>query len=341
VEYQALPFAEPATGLVYARARWYDPSTGSFLSPDPMGYQDSSNLYAFAAGDPVNGRDPRGEENAADASRAAQAKVPQHVVAVWENTRLPNDNVAALQLLFQIWLGEQAKGFLSNFQFGEGFADAIASFRGGRYVNALNDLVTDAGRGLSLFALFRSLGPRGGIRPPTPPRTAPAPAILVTPEGVMVPAGTGGAIPMANPPTGLIGPPVILASSLRGGFGEGPEARGVNETGARGAGVTRKPRHHVFPQEFRDWFRARGFIGKRDIDNFTLELDQSTHEAIHGGGNFRLGKEWEGEWNRQLMARLVQREKLLRRNLTFDEVFETGQEMMKDYGLEGPFIPFR
>jgi hypothetical protein len=31
--FQALPFAEPATGLVYARARWYDPATGSFLTP--------------------------------------------------------------------------------------------------------------------------------------------------------------------------------------------------------------------------------------------------------------------------------------------------------------------
>ena len=38
-----------STGNV--RARWYDPSTGSFLSPDPLGYQDSSNLYAFAGGD--------------------------------------------------------------------------------------------------------------------------------------------------------------------------------------------------------------------------------------------------------------------------------------------------
>jgi RHS repeat-associated protein len=43
-----------------ARARWYDPSTGSFLSPDPMGYQDSSNLYAFCGGDPVNCSDPTG-----------------------------------------------------------------------------------------------------------------------------------------------------------------------------------------------------------------------------------------------------------------------------------------
>jgi len=59
--FQALPFTEPATGLIYARARWYDPSTGTFLTPDPLGYQDSSNLYAFAGGDPVNGRDPTGE----------------------------------------------------------------------------------------------------------------------------------------------------------------------------------------------------------------------------------------------------------------------------------------
>ncbi len=59
--FQAMPFSEAATGLIYARARWYDSSTGSFLSPDPSGYADSSNLYAFAGGDPVNGRDPSGE----------------------------------------------------------------------------------------------------------------------------------------------------------------------------------------------------------------------------------------------------------------------------------------
>jgi RHS repeat-associated protein len=57
----AHPFTEPMTRLDFVRARWYDPSTGTFLTPDPLGYQDSSNLYAFAGGDPVNGRDPTGE----------------------------------------------------------------------------------------------------------------------------------------------------------------------------------------------------------------------------------------------------------------------------------------
>ncbi|HVS60345.1 MAG TPA: hypothetical protein VHE82_06600 [Gemmatimonadaceae bacterium] len=36
-------------------------SDRTVLSPDPLGYRDSSNLYAFCGGDPVNGRDPRGE----------------------------------------------------------------------------------------------------------------------------------------------------------------------------------------------------------------------------------------------------------------------------------------
>jgi RHS repeat-associated protein len=58
--FHALPFNEPANGLIFARARWYDPSTGSFLTPDPIGYHDASSLYAFASGDPVNGRDPSG-----------------------------------------------------------------------------------------------------------------------------------------------------------------------------------------------------------------------------------------------------------------------------------------
>jgi RHS repeat-associated protein len=58
--FQALPFVEPFTGFAYARERFYDPRTGNFISPDPLGNIDSANLYAFAGGDPINGRDPQG-----------------------------------------------------------------------------------------------------------------------------------------------------------------------------------------------------------------------------------------------------------------------------------------
>ncbi|MFZ2490375.1 MAG: RHS repeat-associated core domain-containing protein [Thermoanaerobaculia bacterium] len=60
---QAHPFAEPMTGLDYVRARWYQPASGMWLTPDPMGYQDSSNMYAVADGDPANRRDPSGERS--------------------------------------------------------------------------------------------------------------------------------------------------------------------------------------------------------------------------------------------------------------------------------------
>jgi RHS repeat-associated protein len=59
--FKAAPFVEAATGLVYLRERWYDASTGTFLTPDPMAYEDSSNLYAGFALDPVNNFDPTGK----------------------------------------------------------------------------------------------------------------------------------------------------------------------------------------------------------------------------------------------------------------------------------------
>ena len=44
---------EPDTGgLVYMRARWMDPVTGTFLSEDPA--RDGANWFAYCGGDPVN-----------------------------------------------------------------------------------------------------------------------------------------------------------------------------------------------------------------------------------------------------------------------------------------------
>lgn len=48
------------TGLIYLRARFYDPASGMFLEPDPLGYEDSVNLYAAFANNPVSMRDPSG-----------------------------------------------------------------------------------------------------------------------------------------------------------------------------------------------------------------------------------------------------------------------------------------
>jgi RHS repeat-associated protein len=48
------------TGLLFLRARFYDPYSGQFLQLDPAGYADSVNLYAGFANNPVAFRDPLG-----------------------------------------------------------------------------------------------------------------------------------------------------------------------------------------------------------------------------------------------------------------------------------------
>jgi RHS repeat-associated protein len=47
------------TGLIYLIHRYYDPSTGQFLSVDPM-VDQTGQPYAYAGDDPVNGVDPLG-----------------------------------------------------------------------------------------------------------------------------------------------------------------------------------------------------------------------------------------------------------------------------------------
>ncbi|HVG00412.1 MAG TPA: RHS repeat-associated core domain-containing protein, partial [Chloroflexia bacterium] len=47
------------TGLLYMRARFYDPLTQQFISKDPADGA-SGSTYVYAGGDPVNYSDPQG-----------------------------------------------------------------------------------------------------------------------------------------------------------------------------------------------------------------------------------------------------------------------------------------
>ena len=54
-------YMDTESGLYYLLARYYDPSTGQFLSVDPL-VQDTQMPYAYASGDPINGIDPSGND---------------------------------------------------------------------------------------------------------------------------------------------------------------------------------------------------------------------------------------------------------------------------------------
>jgi RHS repeat-associated protein len=49
-----------STQLYYVRARWYDPLTHRFMTPDPIGLTGGINPFAAFGNDPVNSRDPSG-----------------------------------------------------------------------------------------------------------------------------------------------------------------------------------------------------------------------------------------------------------------------------------------
>lgn len=55
-------FADDEFGLAlhYNRHRYYDPATGRYITPDPLGIVAGLNLYQYVGNDPVNGADPLG-----------------------------------------------------------------------------------------------------------------------------------------------------------------------------------------------------------------------------------------------------------------------------------------
>ena len=121
-----------------------------------------------------------------------------------------------------------------------------------------------------------------------------------------------------------------LPQGVRDALGDGPEVRGMRETGRAGAGMAEPPKHHVLPQEFREWFEKRGFTGDMDIDQFCVRMEQAHHQAIHGGGDWRLGRTWPGEWNRMIMEALRDAETEAGRMLTRNEILNIVAERMKE-----------
>ena len=133
-------------------------------------------------------------------------------------------------------------------------------------------------------------------------------------------------------------------------LGESAETAAMREksngrqAGAVGeAGQSVSDRHHVLPREHKKWFQERGFPGD-DIDQFCIELDVASHQAAHGGGDWKLARQaWpEGEWNTALMNELKERERDIGRMLTRDDVLTiVRMRLVKADLADRPFVPYK
>jgi len=132
-----------------------------------------------------------------------------------------------------------------------------------------------------------------------------------------------------------------LPKGVREALGDGPEVRAMRETGKAGAGMSDAPKHHVLPDEHRAWFEKRGFTGDMDIDAFCVRLERAHHEAIHGGGDWRLGRMWPDEWNQMIMRVLRKAESEADRTLTRSEILKIVAKHMRDYDIPMNFTPGR
>lgn len=77
-------------GFTYLRNRWYDPSTGRFLTQDPIGLAGGINLYAYAGNNPVTFSDPFGLKECPPCDREKPTWSERwiaNISAWWERTK--------------------------------------------------------------------------------------------------------------------------------------------------------------------------------------------------------------------------------------------------------------
>jgi RHS repeat-associated protein len=123
-----------ASGQQYMRNRYYDPATGQFTQPDPIGIAGGLNSYGFAAGDPVTYSDPYG---------LCPVCVVAAIIVVVEAASTVYDAYDAIRTTSQFARGN-ASGRDLGFSYGAIAIGAVAPGPGGGYSKAAREFIQHA-----------------------------------------------------------------------------------------------------------------------------------------------------------------------------------------------------
>lgn len=87
---------DPATGLVFLRARWYSPALGRFLTRDHADFHNDDprtlHRYLYVSGDPLNHHDPSGleiEEQEEEMAEEEEMDASDAPIGYWRSWSTP------------------------------------------------------------------------------------------------------------------------------------------------------------------------------------------------------------------------------------------------------------
>jgi RHS repeat-associated protein len=113
--------SDTETGLYYYRARYYDSTTGRFLTEDPAGFDVGTDFYPYAGNGPTNWKDPEGLRRVQICRQPVESykrKYHTYIKIEDDNGQVLIDSVDHLELTYGI-LGKR-KGSTENQQVKKG-----------------------------------------------------------------------------------------------------------------------------------------------------------------------------------------------------------------------------
>jgi uncharacterized lipoprotein (TIGR02269 family) len=85
-------------------------------------------------------------------------------------------------------------------------------------------------------------------------------------------------------------------------------------------------KHHIFPQEFLEWFKGKGI----DIHQWTMFIETALHKSIHRG---EKGGPWNAAW-RQFIRNPKNKD------ATKEDIWKHAWELCVRFGLMAPLQPY-